>query len=162
MEGDYRLLPLCAICRKPKANPRRIFLALDDLVEQQATQVVDCLNKINVDTPADSVKKASRKIREQAIGTKGDPAAVVGTFQTIYSTPITNLFMTAHRTPSSALRRTLRIELRHCLSVGPKSKRKMKSYNPASHISKRQINHIRERRDKRRKWPRRRKRKHIV
>lgn len=58
-----RLDPSCAECRKPKGVPHRIYLSSDDFVDQPAGRIIDDLNGINTEDPAESIAGAGERIR---------------------------------------------------------------------------------------------------
>ncbi|CAA7260897.1 unnamed protein product [Cyclocybe aegerita] len=70
---DFRKKSVCQECKQSIGIPHRIYLHLDDLIEQQASEVVAGLRKINMDTPAASVERAAGKIRRMHKQSDGDP-----------------------------------------------------------------------------------------
>ncbi|KAF8955563.1 hypothetical protein BDZ97DRAFT_280446 [Flammula alnicola] len=71
----------CVVCRKPiLETPHRVYLSMDEIVQEKALHFVERLNKINVDTPATSVEKTSGKI-ERLLEKNGDPATVLSLMQ---------------------------------------------------------------------------------
>lgn len=73
----FAIQPSCHECRQPKGIPRRIFLTLEDFEEEQQNEIIDKLNKIDHESPVESVEKAGRKIRKAQKRSGGDPETLV-------------------------------------------------------------------------------------
>ncbi|KAJ3506953.1 hypothetical protein NLJ89_g6572 [Agrocybe chaxingu] len=71
--ADFRRKSVCHECKQPIGTPHRIYLHLDDLIDQQASEVVSGLRKIDLDTPAVSVERAAGRIRRMHKQSNGDP-----------------------------------------------------------------------------------------
>jgi len=59
---------LCGECRQPKGKAHRIYLDLEDLVDEQVALVADGLNAINMEASPSAIKKfnhAARKLRQK-------------------------------------------------------------------------------------------------
>jgi len=60
--------PLCGECRQPKGKPHRIYLDLEDLVDDQVVLVSDGLNAINMDSSPSDIEAFNctvRKLRQK-------------------------------------------------------------------------------------------------
>ena len=71
--------PLCGECRQPKGKAHRIYLDLEDLVDDQVALVADGLRAINMDSSPSAIEKfnlAARKLRQKS---NTDPAVSVST-----------------------------------------------------------------------------------
>ncbi|KAF8894839.1 hypothetical protein BD779DRAFT_1503214 [Infundibulicybe gibba] len=72
--------PLCAICRKPKGKvePRQIYITIvGSTIEERAKNVSDRLDMIDTETPAISIERAGRKLKD--IGKYLPPGSCVAT-----------------------------------------------------------------------------------
>lgn len=85
--------PLCGECRQPKGKPHRIFLDLEDLVDDQVALVVDGLNTINMECSSSEVEAFNQAVRKLYEKPGTDPAVSVSkTFL-----PYTNYELTSFR-----------------------------------------------------------------
>ena len=69
--------PLCGECRQPKGKPHRIYLDLEDLVDDQVALVTDSLNSINMDPSPSDIEKFDRAVRKLRQKHSTDPAVSV-------------------------------------------------------------------------------------
>jgi len=68
----------CFECRKPIVEtPHRVYLSMDEIRQFTEKGVIVGLQKIDMNTPADSVQKAASKIRHAEQRSKGDSATSV-------------------------------------------------------------------------------------
>jgi len=66
--------PLCGECRQPKGKPHRIYLDLEDLVDDQVALVADGLNSLNMDSSPSDIEKFNRTVRKLRQRHSTDPA----------------------------------------------------------------------------------------
>jgi septal ring factor EnvC (AmiA/AmiB activator) len=76
--------PLCGECRQPKGKPHRIYLDLEDLVDDQVALVADGLNSINFDTSPADIEKFNRAVRKLREKHHTDPAVSVSSLLGFY------------------------------------------------------------------------------
>ena len=69
--------PLCGECRQPKGKPHRIYLGLEDLVDEQVALVADGLRTINVESSPSAIETFNRAVRKLRQKPNADPAISV-------------------------------------------------------------------------------------
>lgn len=69
--------PLCGECRQPKGKPHRIYLDLEDLVDEQVALVADGLNAINMESSPSTIERLNRAVRKLLQKSDTDPAVSV-------------------------------------------------------------------------------------
>ena len=73
--------PLCGECRQPKGKPHRIYLDLEDLVDDQVALVADGLSAINMESSPSAIEKFNRAVRKLRQKTNTDPAVSVSSLE---------------------------------------------------------------------------------
>lgn len=69
--------PLCGECRQPKGRPHRIYLDLEDLVDDQVALVADGLNAIDMESSPIDIENFNRAVRKLCQKPNTDPAVSV-------------------------------------------------------------------------------------
>lgn len=69
--------PLCGECRQPKGKPHRIYLDLEDLVDEQVAVVADGLSAINMESSPSAIKEFNCAVRKLRQKPNTDPAVSV-------------------------------------------------------------------------------------
>lgn len=65
--------PLCGECRQPKGKPHRIYLELEELVDDQIALVVGGLNAIDMESSASDIEEFNRTVRKLGQKFNADP-----------------------------------------------------------------------------------------
>ena len=68
---------MCGECRQPKGKPHRIYLDLEDLVDNQVALVVDGLNAINMESSPSAIESFNRAVLKLCQKPNADPAVSV-------------------------------------------------------------------------------------
>ena len=69
--------PLCGECRQPKGKPHRIYLDLEDLVDDQVALVADGLNGIGMESSPTDIENFNLAVRKLCQKPNTDPAVSV-------------------------------------------------------------------------------------
>lgn len=73
--------PLCGECRQPKGKPHRIYLDLEDLVDEQIALVADGLDAINTDSSLSAIENLNRTVIKLHQKPNTDPAVSVSSLR---------------------------------------------------------------------------------
>jgi len=65
---------LCGECRQPKGKPHRIYLDLEELVDEQVASVADGLNTINMESAPPDIENLNLAVRKLRQKPNTDPA----------------------------------------------------------------------------------------
>lgn len=73
--------PLCGECRQPKGKPHRIYLELEELVDDQIALVAGGLNAIDMESSASDIEEFNRTVRKLGQKFKADPDVSVSSLR---------------------------------------------------------------------------------